>query len=133
MTLSDSKKANGKSVASSGPAKPIDQTGVTAGDVASKKSKGVLLAPSIPVKPTGRTGAFSGIRIGGGGKSSVSHGGKGKAIATDLPREVIAFKDATHGPHEGEMQFRLIHFWEAWNTVSKVLIGVEMLLIDVEV
>ncbi|CAF1803664.1 hypothetical protein Bca4012_028699 [Brassica carinata] len=30
------------------------------------------------------------------------------------------------------MRFRLIHFWEARNVVTKVLIGLEMLLIDQE-
>ncbi|KAL0796445.1 hypothetical protein Bca101_067822 [Brassica carinata] len=103
---------------------------MSSGSDNSKKSEGVSLAPSTPVKPIGNTGASSGIRIGGRGKAYVSHGGKGKAIASDSAREVIAFKDAKLGPHEGELQFRLIHFWEAWNTVTKVLIGLEMLLID---
>ncbi|KAG2323001.1 hypothetical protein Bca52824_016214 [Brassica carinata] len=85
MTLSDSVKTNGESVVSSG----------------------VLLAPSTPVKPIGNAGASSGIRIGGRGKAYVSHGGKGKAIASD-------------------------HAREAWNTVTKVLIGLKMLLIDKE-
>lgn len=53
MTLSDSMKANGKSVVSSDPVKPVVQTGVSAGDVDSKKSEGVLLAPSTPVKQPG--------------------------------------------------------------------------------
>ncbi|KAG2242395.1 hypothetical protein Bca52824_095760 [Brassica carinata] len=130
MTLSDSIKTNGEPVVSSGPVKPVDQTGMSSGSDNSKKSEGVSLAPSTPVKPIGNTGASSGIRIGGRGKAYVSHGGKGKAIASDSAREVIAFKDAKLGPHEGELQFRLIHFWEAWNTVTKVLIGLEMLLID---
>ncbi|XP_013624684.1 PREDICTED: uncharacterized protein LOC106330820 [Brassica oleracea var. oleracea] len=38
----------------------------------------------------------------------------------------------TFGPHEGEVRFQLIHFWEAWNAQTKVLIGLEMLLIDEE-
>ncbi|KAL0713267.1 hypothetical protein Bca4012_020245 [Brassica carinata] len=132
MTLSDSMKTNGEPVVSSGAVKPVDQTDMSSGGDNSKKSEGVSLASSTPVKPIGNTGASSGIRIGGRGKAYVSHGGKGKAIASDSTREVIAFKDSKLGPHEGELQFRLIHFWEAWNTVTKVLIGLEMLLIDRE-
>uniref|UniRef100_A0A0D3CA12 Replication factor A C-terminal domain-containing protein n=1 Tax=Brassica oleracea var. oleracea TaxID=109376 RepID=A0A0D3CA12_BRAOL len=44
----------------------------------------------------------------------------------------MAFKDVKYGPHDGELRFRLIHFWEARTVVSKVLIGLEMLLIDQE-
>ncbi|CDY21799.1 BnaA06g20680D [Brassica napus] len=44
----------------------------------------------------------------------------------------MAFKDVKYGPHDGELRFRLIHFWEARNVVTKVLIGLEMLLIDQE-
>ncbi|KAL0846571.1 hypothetical protein Bca101_019817 [Brassica carinata] len=127
MTLSDSKKINGESAVSSAPVKSV-----SSGDVSSKTSEGVLLAPSTPVKSIGETGGSSGICIGGKAKADVSRGGKGKAIASDSAREVIAFKDAKLGPHDGELQFRLIHFWEAWNTLTKVLIGVEMLLIDRE-
>ncbi|CAF2034591.1 unnamed protein product, partial [Brassica napus] len=36
------------------------------------------------------------------------------------------------GPHETQLRFRLIHFWEAWNPLKKTLIGIEMLLIDEE-
>ncbi|CAN6884997.1 unnamed protein product [Brassica oleracea] len=42
----------------------------------------------------------------------------------------MAFKDVKYGPHDGELRFWLIHFWEARNVVTKVLIGLEMLLID---
>ncbi|WZZ65335.1 hypothetical protein YC2023_076705 [Brassica napus] len=40
------------------------------------------------------------------------------------------FRDVSPGPHETQLRFRLIHFWEAWNPVKKTLIGLEMLLID---
>uniref|UniRef100_A0A0D3ARP3 Replication protein A 70 kDa DNA-binding subunit B/D first OB fold domain-containing protein n=2 Tax=Brassica oleracea var. oleracea TaxID=109376 RepID=A0A0D3ARP3_BRAOL len=39
-------------------------------------------------------------------------------------------KDVSLGHHESQLQFRLIHFWEAWNPVKKTLIGLEMLIID---
>ncbi|WZY88631.1 hypothetical protein YC2023_045366 [Brassica napus] len=42
------------------------------------------------------------------------------------------FKDVNFGPHEGEVRFRLIHFWEARNVLTKLLFGLEMLLIDEE-
>ncbi|KAL0790226.1 hypothetical protein Bca101_006472 [Brassica carinata] len=57
---------------------------------------------------------------------------KYKAIARENVGEMITFKDVTFGPHEGEVRFQLIHFWEAWNAQTKVLIGLEMLLIDEE-
>ncbi|CAN6840607.1 unnamed protein product [Brassica oleracea] len=66
------------------------------------------------------------------GKASVSSGAKDKAIVSDNVGEVITFNDVTFGPHEGEVRYRLIHFWEAWNAQTKVLIGLEMLLIDEE-
>lgn len=71
----------------------------------------------------------SGVR----GKAAVSSGFRGKAIVTAKVDEVMTFKDVKYGLHDGELKFRLIHFWEARNVVTKVLIGVEMLLIDHEV
>ncbi|KAG5396730.1 hypothetical protein IGI04_018544 [Brassica rapa subsp. trilocularis] len=44
----------------------------------------------------------------------------------------MLFRDVTPGPHETQLRFRLIHFWEAWNPLKKTLIGIEMLLIDEE-
>ncbi|KAL0730552.1 hypothetical protein Bca4012_026645 [Brassica carinata] len=128
MSLSESKKTSGEAVVSSGLVKSVDPT-----DGTSQRSEGVAVAPSTPVKSIGRNRALSGISIGGRGKAHVSPRRKGKAIASDKAVEVIAFKDVTPGLHEGELQFRLIHFWEAWNSLTKVLIGVEMLLIDKEV
>ncbi|KAH0866469.1 hypothetical protein HID58_083680, partial [Brassica napus] len=40
------------------------------------------------------------------------------------------FQDVSPGPHETQLRFCLIHFWEAWNPLKKTLIGIEMLLID---
>ncbi|KAL0815878.1 hypothetical protein Bca101_072322 [Brassica carinata] len=50
--------------------------------------------------------------------------------ASAKTHEVMFFKDVKFGPQEGELRFRLIHFWEARNAIKKVLIGIEMLLID---
>lgn len=73
-----------------------------------------------------KTGVSSGVR----GKAAVSSSVRGKAIVST---ELVAFKDVKYGSHDGELRFRLIHFWEARNVVSKVLLGLEMLLIDQEV
>ncbi|CAN6867099.1 unnamed protein product [Brassica oleracea] len=55
----------------------------------------------------------------------------GKSIvSSDNDEKVIFFKDISLGPHEAQLRFRLIHFWEAWNPLKKTLIGMEMLLID---
>ncbi|CAF2144978.1 unnamed protein product [Brassica napus] len=35
----------------------------------------------------------------------------------------MSFKDVKFGPHESELRFRLIHFWEARNVRTKLLIG----------
>ncbi|CAG7909115.1 unnamed protein product, partial [Brassica rapa] len=55
----------------------------------------------------------------------------GKSPASSASDEkVMFFKDVSLGPHETQLRFRLIHFWEARNPVKKTLIGLEMLLID---
>ena len=97
------------------------------------KSKGVADVSSSPIKLIGKTGASSSLNIGVRGKASVSSSAKGKAIVSDNVGDVVTFKGVTFGPHEGEVQFRLIHFWEVWNAQTKVLIDLEMLLIDEEV
>ncbi|WZZ00240.1 hypothetical protein YC2023_072568 [Brassica napus] len=89
-------------------------------------SSGVLIGVPKSKNPNGtKTGVSSGVR----GKAAVSSGVRGKAIVS---AELMAFKDVKYGPHDGELRFRLIHFWEARNVVTKVLIGLEMLLIDQE-
>ncbi|KAF3579171.1 hypothetical protein DY000_02029836 [Brassica cretica] len=51
-------------------------------------------------------------------------------VSSDSDEKVMFFKDVSLGPHETQLRFRLIHFWEARNPVKKTLIGLEMLLID---
>ncbi|KAL0761240.1 hypothetical protein Bca101_077390 [Brassica carinata] len=51
-------------------------------------------------------------------------------ITFDYDEKVMFFRDVSPGPHETQLRFRLIHFWEAWNPLKKTLIGLEMLLID---
>ncbi|KAL0843113.1 hypothetical protein Bca101_016358 [Brassica carinata] len=51
-------------------------------------------------------------------------------VSSASAENVMFFRDITLGPHETQLRFRLIHFWEAWNPVKRTLIGLEMLLID---
>ncbi|CAN6826493.1 unnamed protein product [Brassica oleracea] len=51
-------------------------------------------------------------------------------VSSDYDEKVMFFKDVSLGPHETQMRFRLIHYWEAWNPLKKTLIGLEMFLID---
>ncbi|KAH0883960.1 hypothetical protein HID58_060056 [Brassica napus] len=137
---------------------PYVSFGFLIGDLHSKKAKGEASVSSGLTKPSGKTGVSSGVSIGvpnsknpsyntnalmkatliflcryeDRGKAAVSSGAKGKAIVSAKAGEVMSFKDVKFGPHEGELRFRLIHFWEARNVVTKVLIGLEMLLIDQE-
>ncbi|KAH0942780.1 hypothetical protein HID58_002417 [Brassica napus] len=60
---------------------------------------------------------------------AMKRNGKSPA-SSDSDEEVMFFKDVSLGPHETQLRFRLIHFWEAPNPVKKTLIGLEMLLID---
>ncbi|KAF8115489.1 hypothetical protein N665_0026s0034 [Sinapis alba] len=42
-----------------------------------------------------------------------------------------SLKDISQGPHESELRFQLIHFWEARNIAhAKTLIGLEIFIID---
>lgn len=54
-------------------------------------------------------------------------------VTSDHDDKIMLFRDVTPGPHETQLRFRLIHFWEAWNPLKKTLIGIEMLLIDEQV
>ncbi|CAN6972641.1 unnamed protein product [Brassica rapa subsp. trilocularis] len=121
-----SKKSKGDASASSpGLSKPIDTTcdspGVSTGVSNSKK-------PDGPTVERAKTSVSSGVR----GKSAVSSDVRGKAIVSANVVEVMFFKDVKFGPHEGEVRFRLIHFWEARNVLKKILLRLEMLLIDEE-
>ncbi|CAG7910180.1 unnamed protein product [Brassica rapa] len=51
-------------------------------------------------------------------------------VSSASDEKVMFFRDVSLGPHETQLRFRLIHFWEAWNPIKKTLIGLEMLLID---
>ncbi|KAG2311049.1 hypothetical protein Bca52824_022606 [Brassica carinata] len=120
-----------------------------AGDLLSKNSKGkdgvpsaAPMKPSAPpmkpsaasMKPIGPSDVSSAGNVSGD-SSSTKHYGKA-VVCSDVPSAkpggVVLFKDVTFGPQEDELRFRLIHFWEARNALSKTLIGLEMLLVDAE-
>ncbi|WZZ08785.1 hypothetical protein YC2023_094706 [Brassica napus] len=136
-----------------GPIKPTGTSYVSSGlsnsDPHSKKTKSEASVSSGLTKPSGKTGVSSGLSIGVPnsknpdctktgvslgvrGKAAVSSRAKGKAIVSAKAVEVMSFKDVKFGPHGCELRFRLIHLWEARNVVTKMLIGLEMLLIDQE-
>uniref|UniRef100_A0A0D3CTQ6 Replication factor A C-terminal domain-containing protein n=1 Tax=Brassica oleracea var. oleracea TaxID=109376 RepID=A0A0D3CTQ6_BRAOL len=125
-----------------GPIKPIGKHGVSSGlsigDPHTKKAKAeTSVSSSSLTKPIGKTGptidtAKTGVSSSVRGKAAVSSDVGGKAIVPANVGEVMSFKDVKFRPHEGEVRFRLIHFWEARNVLTKMLIGLEMLLIDEE-
>ncbi|KAF2563178.1 hypothetical protein F2Q70_00015075 [Brassica cretica] len=91
------KKANGKDVVSSGePVKQAVQTSVSL---------------SHPPSPAVDSSAETTKHRGGSGVSSAK------------VDDVLFFKDVKLGPQEGELRFRLIHYWKARNAFSKTLIG----------
>lgn len=141
-----------------GPINPVGTPYVSSshsiGDPHSKQSEGEASVTSCLTKLSGKTAGSSGVlnglpksknpngmiihsaksvvSSGVRGKAVVSSSFTGKAIVTAKVGEVMTFKDVKYRPHDGELRFQLIHFWEARNVVTKVLISVEMLLIDHE-
>ncbi|CAN6904308.1 hypothetical protein Bca4012_095228 [Brassica carinata] len=102
-------------------------------DSSDRKTGKKIVASSATVKPNGKSISSSAIA-----KTDVSSPVPVKPnVATDLSSvhadQVMLFRDVSFGPREAELRFRLIHFWEARNPLTKTLIGQEMLLIDEEV
>ncbi|KAF3606097.1 hypothetical protein DY000_02044878 [Brassica cretica] len=97
------------------------------GDSESRKPNGKAIVSSAkPVKRVGQTG-FSLATAVSGDPESMKPNGKAVVSSTD---EMLFFKDVKFRPQVGELRFRQIHFWEARNAHTKVLIGLEMILID---
>ncbi|XP_013624742.1 PREDICTED: uncharacterized protein LOC106330894 [Brassica oleracea var. oleracea] len=101
-----------------------------------RKTGKKIIASSATVKPNGKSIASFAIV-----KTAVSStipiiGLKLDTSATTLSSahadQVMFFRDVSFGPREAELRFRLIHFWEARNPLTKTLIGQEMLLINGE-
>ncbi|KAL0774778.1 hypothetical protein Bca101_039930 [Brassica carinata] len=119
---SNSKKPNGKAVVSSAePIKRASQPGdslatAISGDSKSKKPNGKAVASSAgPVKRAGQHGVSLAIAVSGDPKSKKPNG---KAVVSSSDK-VLFFKDVKLEPQEGELRFRLIHFWEARNALTK--------------
>nr|VDD64998.1 unnamed protein product [Brassica oleracea] len=125
-----SKKLNGKAVVSSAESiKRAGQIGVSpvvavSGDPKSKKLDGKAVVSSA--EPIRRTGGSCANAVSG---EPIPKKSNGKAVVSSSD-EVLFFKDVKFGPQEGEIRFRLINFWEARNAHTKILIGLEMILID---
>ncbi|KAF3513690.1 hypothetical protein F2Q69_00000006 [Brassica cretica] len=107
--VSSDRKTNKKTVASSATAKPHGKSTASSAIVMKPNSK-TAVSSAIPKKPKAATALSS------------AHGD-----------QVMFFRDVSLGPHEAELRFCLIHFWEARNPNTKTLIRQEMLLIDEEV
>ncbi|CAF2082934.1 unnamed protein product [Brassica napus] len=117
-------KPNGKDVVSSAePVKRVGQTGVFLARSASgvskskkPKSSGKAVASSAePVKGTRQHGVSPAIAVSGDPKSKILNG---RSVVSSSA-EVLFFRDVKYGPQEGELRFRLIHFWEARNALTK--------------
>ena len=134
--VSKSKKPKDKAVISSTdlanragqPGEPL-ATAIS-GDSKSKKSSGKAVASSAePVKRARQHGVSPAIAVSGDPKSKMLNG---RSVVSSSA-EVLFFRDVKYGPQEGELRFCLIHFWEAQNALTKVFLGLEMLMIDGQV
>ncbi|CDY35280.1 BnaC03g59430D [Brassica napus] len=101
-------------------------------DSSDRKTGKKIIASSSTVKPNGKSIASFAIV-----KTAVSSTIPVRPnVATTLSSahadQVMFFRDVSFGPREAELRFRLIHFWEARNPLTKTLIGQEMLLINGE-
>ncbi|KAL0875767.1 hypothetical protein Bca101_025472 [Brassica carinata] len=98
----------------------------------SKKPNGkYVISSADPTNLSGQTCVPSGKSVS---VDSMTKKRDGKGIVfSDVPsktEELLFFKDVKLGQHEGQLRFRLIHYWEARNPYTKTLIGLEMLLVD---
>ncbi|KAH0872604.1 hypothetical protein HID58_069966, partial [Brassica napus] len=128
-----SKKPNRKDVVSSaGPTKAMDsstKSPVSADLIVKKPNVKDVVSSTEPVKRDGQTGVTIATDAIVSSAGTIKHSG-GSGVPSAKTDEVLFFKDGKFGPQEGELRFRLIHFWEAQNALTKILIGLEMLLID---
>ncbi|CAF1994386.1 unnamed protein product [Brassica oleracea var. botrytis] len=104
-----------------------------------KQDGNAVVSSAFPAKYAGKPKDSLATAISGDSKSKKSNGKavvssadpklNGKAVVSASDK-VLFFKDLKFWPQEGELRFRLIHFWEARNALTKVLFGLELLLID---
>ncbi|CAF2156846.1 unnamed protein product, partial [Brassica rapa subsp. narinosa] len=95
-----------------------------------KPKRKILSSSAISKTPNGKSVAASEIAIKPNGKTAVSSAIPRSQSSSAHGDDVMFFRDVTMRPHQEELRFRLIYFWEARNPNTKTLTGVEMLLID---
>ncbi|KAL0817733.1 hypothetical protein Bca101_074177 [Brassica carinata] len=131
---SGDRNTNKKTVASSATPRPSRKSTGSSDTVMKPKGKSPVLSAlssargdQVTPRPSWKSTGSSDTVMKPNGKSPVS-----SALSSARGDQVMLFRDVSFGPHEADLRFRLIHFWEARNPNSKTLIGQEMLLIDEE-
>ncbi|KAJ4890539.1 hypothetical protein Rs2_30287 [Raphanus sativus] len=102
-----------KKAASAGPIKPTVESGVSS-------ANSVSVSP-VTEKRNGKSVVCSDVPI---------KGRSGTGVPSAKTSQLVFFRDVKFGPQETQLRFRLIHFWEARNVLTKNLICLEMLMID---
>ncbi|CAF2120991.1 unnamed protein product [Brassica napus] len=131
---SGDRNTNKKTVASSATPRPSRKSTGSSDTVMKPNGKSPVLSAlssargdQVTPRPSRKSTGSSDTVMKPNGKSHVS-----SALSSARGDQVMLFRDVSFGPHEADLRFRLIHFWEARNPNSKTLIGQEMLLIDEE-
>ena len=122
-----------RSIISSQESTAMESTGKSPVSSDRKPKRKILSSSAISKTPTGKSVAASEIAIKPNGKTAVSSAIPRSQSSSAHGDDVMFFRDVTMRPHQEELRFRLIHFWEARNPNTKTLTGVEMLLIDEQV
>ncbi|KAF3544613.1 hypothetical protein DY000_02008942 [Brassica cretica] len=110
---------------------PMEPTGDSP-DSSDRKTGKKIIASSATVKPNGKSIASSAIVKTVVSSTIPVKPNVATALSSAHANQVMFFRDVSFGPCEVELRFRLIHFWEARNPLTKTLIGQEMLLINEE-
>ena len=122
-----------KSIISSQESTAMESTGKSPVSSDRKPKRKILSSSAISKTPNGKSVAASEIAIKPNGKTAVSSAIPRSQSSSAHGDDVMFFRDVTMRPHQEELRFRLIYFWEARNPNTKTLTGVEMLLIDEQV
>lgn len=122
-----------KSIISSQESTAMESTGKSPVSSDRKPKRKILSSSAISKTPNGKSVAASEIAIKPNGKTAVSSAIPRLQSSSAHGDDVMFFRDVTMRPHQEELRFRLIYFWEARNPNTKTLTGVEMLLIDEQV
>ncbi|KAF3504749.1 hypothetical protein F2Q69_00044643 [Brassica cretica] len=128
----NSKKIKKLTVVSSASVKPSGSSISTDHKISEK-----TVVSSASVKRNGKSIAASATVIKPNERIAVSSANlmnpdAATALSSARGDQAMLFRDVSHGQREADLMFRLIHFWEARNPNTKILIGQEMLLIDRE-